>query len=392
MLSGKREGRGIYEPLPQFESHRTVVVNFDETQNWAGMTGTNGTTPRVLQGQGLGFKANDIAFYSNEQWLKLYQTFNEYTQFRVRNITVTWVPRFKNAAAMTAWVYTKNQTGSGITAAEIQTVVDFYGAQSEIALIPDAEDLGTRETLEEYWQIRAHPQAATGSVYDTIRISMAPTVMEVTNYTVLNSNQNDAANAAYVNNTAQLPSTTGPVHTTAQDAPVLMPWQATRVTRQTGSGSTDLVSNTGKVLWGMKQYFYTPFNEAVATSGNQATVGMFTYQYVFEFRNLETRSIINTYGLTEEEKNLKDLAVLRELHGEKWVMQSHRVKAHFKTTIADTSEAMNRHEPMGQITIQGKRPRPNESTEHPPAQSSQHTPSAQTARTPLARLGLVRNG
>lgn len=411
-MSGPRTtGPPIGHHSPQTDNFNQFTVTFDEDYilTAADSDGSGGFVPRIIHTFANGFYPKDVGQYSPDQYTKLVYYMQLYQHFRLKRIRAKWNPIYAdlncynagviaNQAQLEYFIFKNDATNADYQVETIFARQNTLGGSGCITFLADAEDLVMRASFDEYYQVRKHPQAVSFDFHKQFEYSIVPQVLDVLLDSYQAVPQDDQRNQP----TTQM-NVFGSTNSAllGAETPMPMPWIATRVATANAAGTIKL--NMSQQLNGLKMYFYTPFNQTT-TGPYMITFGHISWTYDYEFKDLETRAILGAITLNEEEeKQMKELALLRKLRGEKVLKQSHRRKLEL-TPMGQTSATILAS--MGESQQGQKRQRPTveevlETQKHkeaatpaaqpnPQSNASQSTLSVPTRHTLPARLGLNR--
>lgn len=389
-------------PGDTLRPHAAYRANYDAGLTWTATDASgNATVTNAYSDQ---VSAFDVAFYSTSQWTQLRAHFDWYQHFRCAGYSVEWIPRFRDNDGVVAQILLDTQIGSPARLDNSVALCNFFAENAEITLIADLEDTIIRNNnIDEYLLVRANPKCHTGPVKKPLKLFFVPSMLDVTV-----SDMNGLESTSPENNLQGQPvknyaptnsnsSTIGAITETSV-VPEMNKWRSTKISAQTTTGATKGTSlNVNETLFGYKWYTYTPFNSASGVgSGNGTTVGFLRVQSHWEFMDVEYRMFVQPPQVTMDAEQEKQLTLLRKIHGEKYMLQSHkhnprlagpRIIEREVVEAAGHQVATQNRQRDTEEDIAAAKKQKTTPADPSPAQSSQGTPAPQKARYPLGLAG-----
>lgn len=267
-----------------------------------------GNVSTVVSGSSSQILFNDSGF-TTEQNFRLNMLFNSYQQFRLKQVTIRYKPRFMN-------VTTEFRERSSIEPdPSVVRYQNLFNAHTEFILVLDEDDVQTRNSVAEFYQLRDQPNAVKGNIMTPISLSFVPRWFKLG----LQYNQFGIGEA-------NLPTAGGDyqVNTGLSEE---AKWMPTKVRNPTGGVIGYFTLNNDQALLGFKYYMYHPYN--VDITNTQLTVGQLQFDYQWEFRYPEYRGLYEVPTPPTEEDNATALIL-----GEGAILSSSNDKVHF-TALGD---------------------------------------------------------
>lgn len=263
----------------------------------------DGVNPSIVQSTWVGWEVNmlnQLRASFPEQMSRMASYFNNYQQWTIESITYKFSPRYPRAVQTEEALF--SQPGSNN-----QNIawINRMAASGYITWVQDMDDVTTRNTLDEYYQVRDQPNAMTRSLCDYHEYSYRPFLMD----TVLQNSTVATGGPPYSN--VDMSKVTSPALN--MTAPIPMKWFATKSTNNTMNGTVVLNQNIG--LLGVKVYMYTPFNDSGVFFADRP-IGLISLNYKLKFKYPDYRAIITVYGDEQSLVQSAQMQALIQLQGE----------------------------------------------------------------------------
>lgn len=229
-----------------------------------------------------------------DQNLQFFALMNMYQEFRWVMQEFDYEPTF-TGTDQAAWVnalikVANNQYDPEDAHAYALAVANMNS--STIVYVPDTDDRLTRSTLNEYFMVRAHPNAVSFRVNQRFNWSYSPSTLKMVMSpdASAGSGSNNAHAQVIVN-----PGNNTGMHGINTTTPMQVPFMSTKVIYRPSPGTNTLQFNIADNWFGYKRYMYTPDNTYVLPNGDVTVrVGIRHMRTHLEFRNPDFRAWLST--------------------------------------------------------------------------------------------------
>lgn len=336
-------------------STQTPIVKFAVSLDFF-LNMTLNATPQSVYTYSDVFAANDVATYSNEELTRLLMYFNLFQEWRMERIHWHYKPYLHGAPNPTAMaVYQSVATPSNA----LMFYYQWFGEDSEYVVLFDKDDVLTRPVIDEYWQARVHPSAMCKKTWQEHSCDVFPYVPDAiaeTQPVGSGTALNPTSSATQAVTT--IASSTGNPQLNLS-TPQRHPWMATKALSAVAGYAYQ--ANWHHQLYGLKMWFYLPYNNLGASIGPIA-IARISEDYHYEFRNPDYRLLITNAGMEKELADGFNLEELKKIYGDKIQLAPKRRKVELiqadGTTVTNSAQFIDRPTELINTITKSKQPPP----------------------------------
>lgn len=402
---GRKGTNGLHGTPSFIPNTAHCIFNYDFRQSWTGRDTNN--NQYVVYANIYNFEPVDVTFLPGLSQTEIFNFhLDMYQYYRCTKIRAEFIPRYRTGEAALAYCMNQNAVlnsaaGTSTLASGSQVVENLFCEEAALTVITDLDDTVVRQnSLDEYYMVRAHPQAVTKPLKSGIIMEWVPTMYDATLhiYGTEGMGEGNPQQTSNLQGTYQVPLTNNAGSAQLDMVvPIAMPWMPTKISNSNQPTGTSAAFNTTQTLFGMKSYIYTPFNTSQATSTE--TAGLWNITMEFDFKELEHRPFLATgtgISLRQNHIQTKDINVIRNLKGESHLLDYRKGEPEFSNKRKKQQAIAEKEEPFGtdpvpigetdEQFLKKIKASANPQTAGP----SQGTQSARADRTLLDRLGSKR--